>query len=154
MYLYEHSCLHFLHYTWLRCIRSCTEDLSHGFLANRWLVHNRFMCLNNPLEVVMHHLLIGGMVGLGYRDGFLMVSALVCMVIHWIRPTVSHDLRLSSSHDLAKLLHYVVSQPWKNLEFVLKLVVTLTYGWDRNLIIYSLWIESLLMEVYSNRYSP
>ena len=28
------------------------------------------MGLGNPLEVVMHHLLIGGMIGLGYRDGF------------------------------------------------------------------------------------
>ena len=36
-------------------------------------------------------------------------------------PTVSHDLRLSSSHD--KLLHCVISQPWENIEFVLKLVV-------------------------------
>ena len=44
-----------------------------------------------PLEVVVHHLLIGGMVGLGYWDGFPMVSALVCMVTHWIGPTVSHD---------------------------------------------------------------
>ena len=49
------------------------------------------MGLGNPLEVVVHHLLIGGMIGLGYRDGFLMVSALVCMVIHWIEPMVSHE---------------------------------------------------------------
>ena len=75
----------------------------------------------------MHHLLIGGMIGLGYRDGFPMVSALVCMVIHWIRPTVSHDLRLSSSHDLTNLLHCVVSQPRENIEFVLKLAMTLIY---------------------------
>ena len=69
------------------------------------------MGLGNPLEVVVHHLPIRGMVGLGYQDGFPMVSALVCMVTHWIGPMVSHDLRLSSSHDLAKLLHCVVSQP-------------------------------------------
>ena len=55
------------------------------------------MGLGNPLEVVVHYLLIGGMIGLGYRDGFPMVSALVCMVTHWIGPMVSHDLRLSSS---------------------------------------------------------
>ena len=35
----------------------------------------------------------------------------VCMVTHWTRPTMSHDLRLSNSHDLTKLLHCVVSQP-------------------------------------------
>ena len=135
------------------CIRSCTKDLSHGFLANKWLVHNEFMGLGNPLKVVVHHLLIGVMVGLSYLDNLPMVSALVCMVTHWIGPTVSYDLRLSSSHDLTKLLHYIVSQPWENIEFVLKLTMTLTYGWDHKLIIYFLWIRSLLMEAGSNRYS-
>ena len=67
-------------------------------------------------------------------------DALVCMVTHWTRPIVSHNLILSSSHDLTKLFHYVVSQPWENIEFVLKLLVALTYKWDRKLIIYSLWI--------------
>ena len=28
---------------------------------------------------------------LGHRDGFPMVSALVCMVIHWIGPTMNHE---------------------------------------------------------------
>ena len=121
--LYEHSCLHFLHCTWLRCITSYIEDLSYGFLANRWLVHNRFIGLGNPLEVVMHHLLIGGMTGLGYWDG---VSTLVCMVAHWTWPMLSYDLRLSRSHDSTKLLHCVVSQPWENTELVLKLAVALT----------------------------
>ena len=69
------------------------------------------MGLDNPLEVAVHHLQIGGMISLEYWDRFSMVSALVCMVTHWIGPMVSHDLRLSSSHDLAKLLHCVVSQP-------------------------------------------
>ena len=69
------------------------------------------MGLGNPLKVVVQHLLIGGMVGIGYQDRFFMVSVLVCMITHLIGPTVSHDLRLSSSHDLTKLLHYVVSQP-------------------------------------------
>ena len=151
--LYEHSCLHLLYCTWLKSIRSYTEDLSHGFLENRWLVHNWFMSLGNPLEVVVHHLLIKGMTGLGYWDKFPMVSALVCVVTQRTRPMMSHDLRLSSSHNLTKLLHYVVSQPWENIEFVLKLVVALTYGWDHKLIIYSLWIESLLMEPSSNMYS-
>ena len=131
--LYKHYCLHFLHCMWLRYIRSYTKDLSHGFLANRWLVHNRFMGLGNPLEVVVHHLLIGWITGFGYRDGFPMVSVLVCMVIHWTWPTVIHDLRLSSSHDLTNLLHCVVSQPLENIEFVLKLATTLIYKWDRKL---------------------
>ena len=67
------------------------------------------MGLGNPLKVVVHHLLIGGMVGFGYQDEFPMVIVLVCMVTHWIGPTVSHDLRLSSIHDLTKLFHCVVS---------------------------------------------
>ena len=121
--LYKHFCLHLLHCTWLGCIRSCIEDLSHGFLANRWLVHNRFVSLGNPLEVILHYLLIGRIVDLGYRYRFPMVSALVCMVIHWTGPMVRHDLRLSSSHELTKLLHCVVFKPWENIELVLKLVL-------------------------------
>ena len=69
------------------------------------------MGIGNPLEVVVHHLLIGGMVGLGYWDGFPMVSVLMCMVAHWTEPMVSYDLSLSSSHDSTKLLHCIVSQP-------------------------------------------
>ena len=29
---------------------------------------------------------------LGHYDGFSMVSALVCMVIYWIWPTMNHDI--------------------------------------------------------------
>ena len=86
------------------------------------------MGLGNPLKVVVHHLLIEGMVGLGYWVRFPMVSALECMVAHWIGPVVSYDLRLSSSHDPTRLLHYIVSQSWENIELMLKLVVALTYG--------------------------
>ena len=68
------------------------------------------------------------MVGFGYRDGFSMVSVLVCMVTHWTGHTISHELRLLSSHDLTKLLHCVVSQSRENIELVLKLVLVLTYG--------------------------
>ena len=67
------------------------------------------------------------MAGLGYWDGFPMVSALVCMVTHYIRPMVSHDLMLSSSHDFTKLFYCIVSQLWENIKFVLKLAITLTY---------------------------
>ena len=49
------------------------------------------MGLSNLLKVVVHHLLIRGMVGLSYRDEFPMVSALVCIVTHWIGPMVSHE---------------------------------------------------------------
>ena len=69
------------------------------------------MGLGDPLEIVVHYLLIRGMVSLSYRDGLPMVSALVCMVTHWTGSMVSHELRLSSSHDITKLLHPVVFQP-------------------------------------------
>ena len=123
--------------TWLEYIRSCTEDPSQEFLVRRWLVHNHFICLDNSLEVVVHHLLIGRMIGLGYQDEFLMVSALVCMVTHWIRLIVSHDF--------TRLLHCIIFESWKNIELVLKLAMTLTYRWDRNLFTYSLWIGSLFI---------
>ena len=127
------------------------EDSSHEFLTNRWFVHSQFVGLDNPLEVVVHHL-IRGTISLGYQDEFSIMSALVCMVTHWTRSIVSHDLRLSSGYCLTKLLHYVVYQPWENIEFVLKLAMVLTYGWDHKLIIYSLWIGLLLMKSNNNRY--
>ena len=63
-------------------------------LANKWLVHSWFIGLNNPLEVQVYHLLIGGMTDISYRDEFPMVSAIICMVTHWKRPIMSHNLRL------------------------------------------------------------
>ena len=129
--LHEYSCLHLWHCIWRRCITNCIKDSSHGFLANRWLVYNLFMGLGNTLEVVVHHLLIGEMIGLGYWDGFPMVSALMCMVTHWVGPMVSPDLRLSSSHDLTKLLLCVISQPWVNIKLVLKFVVISFDIWVR-----------------------
>ena len=67
------------------------------------------MDLGNLLEVEVQHLLIGGMVGLGHQDGVPMVSALMCTVINWTGPMMSHDIRLLGSHDLTKLLYYIVS---------------------------------------------
>ena len=142
-----------MHCIWLGCIKSWTEDPSHRFLTNIWLVHSRFVGLNNSLKAVVHHLLIRGMTGLSYWDEFLMVNILVCMVTHWTWLMMSHDLRLSSNHDLTKLLHCVVFQPWENIEFVLKLLEAFTYWWDCKLIIYFQWIESLLMKANNNRYS-
>ena len=69
------------------------------------------MDLGNLFEVVVHHFQIGGMAGLSYQDGVLIMSPLVCIVIHWTRPTMSHDIRPSSSHIFTKLLYCIVSQP-------------------------------------------
>ena len=54
------------------------------------------MSLGNIVETIVHYLLIGGMDYLGCQDEVLMVSALVCMVTHWIVPIVNHDTRLST----------------------------------------------------------
>ena len=153
--LYSISILakHLLHCTWLRCLKSYTKDLSHGFLPSRWFVHNHSVDLGNPFKVIVHYILIGRMVGLSHQDGFPMMSALMCMVTHWPWLTMSHDIRLSSTYDFIKLLYCVFSQPWENTEFMQKPVETLTYEWDHKLILYFLWIESLLMEIGSNRYS-
>ena len=68
------------------------------------------MDLGNFLEVEVQHLLIEWMVGLGHQDGVPMVSALMCTIINWIEPMMSHDIRLLGSHDLTNLLHCIVSQ--------------------------------------------
>ena len=91
--LYKHFCLHLLHCMWLRCIRSCTKDLSHEFLENRWLIHNQFLGLGNLLKVVVHHFLIGGMVGLGYWDKFSMMSHYKENVKRWRFLNVKIDIR-------------------------------------------------------------
>ena len=105
------------------------------------------MDLSNLFEALVHYRVIRGIVGFCYQDRVPMVSALMCMVTHWIRPIVSHDIRLWSSHDFTKLLHSIISQPWENIELVQKLAMAFSYGWDPKVIIYFLWIESLLMEV-------
>ena len=94
------------------------------------------MKLSNSFKAIVHYILIGRMTGLGHRDEIPMVSALVCIVTHWIRLTVSHDIRLSGSNDFTKLLCYIVSQ---DTELVPKLVVALTYGKNPKMIIYFLY---------------
>ena len=56
------------------------------------------MDLDNLIETIVYHLLVGGTY-YGHRDGFLMVSALVCMVTYWTKFTVKYDIRLLDSHD-------------------------------------------------------
>ena len=53
------------------------------------------MDLGNLVKIAVHYLLIGEMTCLDCLDKFLIVSALVCMITHWIKPTVNHDVRLS-----------------------------------------------------------
>ena len=53
------------------------------------------MDLGNPVETIVHYLLIGGMACLGYRHRFHMMSALLRMVTRWTKPIVNHNIRLS-----------------------------------------------------------
>ena len=46
------------------------------------LIHSQFMELGNLFEVIVHHLLIGRMGGLGPQDGLLIVSTLMCIITH------------------------------------------------------------------------
>ena len=57
------------------------------------------MNLGNLIEIVVYHLLIEGIICLDRLDGVPMVSALVCVVIHWIELMVNHDISLLNSHD-------------------------------------------------------
>ena len=70
------------------------------------VVHSWFVDLGDSSKVVVHYLLIGGMSCLGYGDEFPMVITLVCMVTHWIKPIVNHDI----SYPNTKLLCYIDSQ--------------------------------------------
>ena len=47
---------------------------------------------DNPLETLVHYLLIGGMTCHGHQDGFTMVSLVVCMITHWIELMMNHDI--------------------------------------------------------------
>ena len=89
----------------------------------------------------------------GHEPNFGSPEIWVMTVTHWIRPIMSYDIKLLGNHDFTKLLCCIVSQSWMNIEFVLKLVVSLTYRWYLKVIIYSLWIRSLLIEVDNNKYS-
>ena len=50
------------------------------------------MDLGNPVEIVVHYLLIGGKTCLGHWDGHGQ-STSVCDA-HWIGPMMNHDTRL------------------------------------------------------------
>ena len=96
-------------YTWLTYIRSYTEDPNYGFLRSWWFIQNWFMDLDNLSEVVVHYLLIRGMTCFGYQNGFLMVGALLCMVVHWRWPMVSHDI---DYHIVVTSPNYYVAQAY------------------------------------------
>nr|CAN71268.1 hypothetical protein VITISV_034624 [Vitis vinifera] len=51
------------------------------------------------LEVVVHYILIGGMTGLSYWDGFPMVGAPVWMVAYWIGPIWDVESTLELNYE-------------------------------------------------------
>ena len=77
------------------------------------------MDLGNPIDIVVHHFLIEGIACLGRWDEFLVVSVLV-YVMH-----TGHDLQWIMTQDyqlswFTKLLYYIDSQPWEDIEFMSK----------------------------------
>ena len=95
------------------------------------------MNLGNPIKAIVHYFLIRRMTDLNHQDKFLMVSTLVCIVIHWTRLIMNHDVRVLDYHDWPS--YYIVRT--LNLEKILSLCwnqqKALTYGWDHNVVIYS-----------------
>ena len=51
---------------YIRCIKGCMRDPSHGFFVSIWFVHNWVMNLGDPFEVIVHYLLNGEIIDLGY----------------------------------------------------------------------------------------
>ena len=68
------------------------------------------MNLSNPIVVVVYYVLIRGVTCFGRWDKFPIMSVLMCMVTHWIGPTVNHNIRLSNCHD-SQANNYMDSQP-------------------------------------------
>ena len=60
------------------------------------------MDLGNPVETIMYYFLIGGMTCLDRQNEFPIISALVCMVSHWIGLMVNNDISLS-----IVMIHYM-----------------------------------------------
>ena len=77
------------------------------------------MNLGNLVKIIVHHLLIGGMVYHGRWDEFLMVSALV-YVIHTRQDLWWIMMQSYQMSWFTKLLYYMGSQLWEDIEFVLK----------------------------------
>ena len=82
-------------------------------LIYKWIICSQTVYrLKQPNRDCSELFLIRGIPDFDHRDEFPMVSALVDMVTHWTRPTMSHDIiRLSVSHNFTKLLRCVVSYP-------------------------------------------
>ena len=62
------------------------------YLQDWWVVHSLFMDLGNLYETITHYLIIRGMNYFSHRDGFPMINAQMCMVTHWTRPKINHDI--------------------------------------------------------------
>ena len=50
------------------------------------------MDLGNPLETVVHYLIIGGITFHSHHDSFPMVSALESIITHCVGPMMNHDI--------------------------------------------------------------
>ena len=82
-------------HAYITCIVHDWDALGVAYKYNVQVVHSWFMDLGNPEKTIVHYLLIEGMTCFGRQNGFPMMSALVCIVIHWTEPMMNHNVRLS-----------------------------------------------------------
>lgn len=76
------------------------------------------------------------MTSLSYWDEVSLVSILVYTITYQIGPMVTNDVRLLGSYYTILSLN-----PWENIEFIPKFVVTLTFKWDPRVNIFFMnWI--------------
>ena len=70
-----------------------------------------------PMEIVVHYFLTGGMACLGHCNEFLIVSLHVCMATQTYDESWRKTIKLSW---FTKLLYFIDSQPWGNIELISK----------------------------------
>ena len=93
------------------------------------------MNLSNPIENIAHHLLIKRMTCLGYWDEFPMVSVLMYVML------TEQDLQWTMTQGyqfswFTKLLYFMDSQPWKDIELVPKSIGGFDLWVDLKVVIY------------------
>ena len=75
-----------------------------------------------------------------------MVSALVCMVTHWIRPTMSHDIY----YQVVMFYHAIMLDRFSTLgEYWARIKVFNNFNlwWNPNVVIYFIRIRPIMIKV-------
>nr|CAN69226.1 hypothetical protein VITISV_004700 [Vitis vinifera] len=94
----------------VKCI-AASKAMKEVVWLKKFLIGLESMDLGNPLEVVVHYLLIGGMASLSHLDGFPMVSVLVHMVTHWIESTWDDESTSELDYEGANTILWILMVP-------------------------------------------